>query len=311
MALFTKKKLSDAERQAWSAQLLEVRAAELAEYGEAPAWGQSWEEHDAEFWRLYQEQYLPQYGLYAQAMMAADGLREAGYRAFVEGAAMLMLADELEQAPSDWSPGQVWWIVDTGAVDSNGNQVWGYQFVSSSWKEATRYMRDAVDRWDLENTRKTNQLWKDAWNRYYKWIAIAIVAIVVIIVLAPIVAGVALGIALGEAISLAGVAAAAGGALAGSGLLMSAKNALNAGGELLGGMQEEVDPFYVDAAAQFQGDDATSVLVGEIASSGSAVVGAGGKITLVDDAPSDPPELNESGGFVPLLLVAASYLIFI
>ena len=308
MGLFTKKKLSDAERQAWSAQLLEVRAAELAEFDDEQLLGATWEEHDSEWARLYYEYYVA-YGILAYNEMRADGLgHTSGYRKYIEGEGMLVLADEMENPPTEWSPGSVWWIVNTQHLDENGDQIWGYQYVSASWATATKYMKDRVKDWDLENTRKTNQLWKDDWNRYFKLVALAIVAIVVIIVLAPIAAGVALGIALGETIAIAGVSAAATTALAGSSLLASATNVLGFGENLFG--TPEVSAHFVDGLAQF-GDDGGSTIINDILESPEVpVFTPGGELVSLEEAPTSPSALS-SGGGIGLLLVAAAALLFV
>ena len=309
MGLFTKKKLSDAERQAWSAQLLEVRAAELVEYGEGPTLGPTWEAHDAEYTRIWAEEYFPEYGYLAWSMMAADGLRSSSYRSIVPGEAMLMLESELEEPPNDWISGGVYWVVNTGELAEDGSQIWGYQYVAADWSSFKSSMKSKVKEWDLENTRKTNKLWKDAWNRYYKWIALAIVAIVVIIVLAPIVAGVALGIVLGETVSVVGAVAAGGAALAGSGMLASASGILESFGGFFESQAAIDDPLFIDSVANFNEDRAE--IIGEINSSGTAVMTDDGEVILTDQAPVNPPELNSGGGFVPLLVAAASYMIFI
>ncbi len=311
MGLFTKKKLSDAERQAWSAQLLEVRAAELLEFGDTPQFGDNWDAHDAEWMRLFYEEYLPQYGVAVAApMMAADGLRLSGYRKFLEGTAMLMIADEVEDGPVEWSPTQVYWCITSDETDANGAQIWGYQLVADDWSSAKSYMKARVDEWGLENTRKTNQLWKDAWNRYYKWIAIAIIAIVVIIVLAPVIAGVALGVVLGETISVAGALAAGSAALAGSGMLASATGWLDNAGDLFESAINPVDELYQDSAAQF--NENRSVLINEITEDSNSVpvFQPDGDLILMDNAPTDSVG-DSSSSLIPLLLAAAGYLVFI
>ena len=303
MGLFSKKQLSDAERQSWSAQLLEVREAELERFGRTPTLGATWQEHDAEYSRLLATEYYPTYGITSWLVMEEDGYRPAGYRAFVEGEGMLMLADEIEQPPADWSPGEVYWILNTREKDDQGDDIWLYQFVSSKWKHATRIMKDKVKEWDLENTRKNWPYAQDLWNRYYKLIALAIVAIVLVIVLWPIAAGVALGVALGETISVLGVAAA----ITSSTLLATAIQYQDIGLNLLG--EPEVHSFFTDAPSRFNSDESTATLEDAIMSSPTAVFEPDGQLLLVDNAPTNSP--STSSAFAPLALAAAGLLIFI
>jgi len=303
MGLFTKKQLSDAERQSWSAQLLEVREAELEKFGRNPTLGATWEEHDAEYARLLAVEYWPNYGITSYIVMEQDGYRPSGYRGFVEGEGMLMLADEIEQPPVDWSPGEVYWILNTREKDDQGDDIWLYQFVSAKWKYATRFMKDRVKEWDLENTRKNWPMYQDLWNRYYKLVALAIIAIVLVIVLWPIAAGVALGVALGETISVVGVAAA----ISSSTLLATAIQYSDVGLNLLG--EPEVKSVFTDAPSLFNEDDSTATLEEEILSAPTAVFQPDGELLLTDNAPTSSP--STSTAFAPLALAAVGLLIFI
>lgn len=294
MALFTKKKLSDAERQAWSAQLLEVRAAELDRYGDQPTLGENWEEHDAEWNRLFAMVYAPQYGYVGAAIeMQKEGLRLSGYRKFVEGEAMLLLADELDDLPLGWVSGQVYWVINSGQVDDDGQQIWGFQFVAEQWKYARDEMKKKAKDWDLENTRKGLAL--DAWNRYFKWVALAILAIVVVIALVPVIGGVALGIALGETISITGALGAAGAA---------AGAALGAYGiwhepisEFFSDITPPVDEFFVGAGDRLETTELIPVFKGN-------------DLFLEPNAPTNPSAL-ESGGLGAALLAAAALLLLL
>lgn len=293
MALFTKRKLSDSERQAWSAQLLEVRRAELDKFGEVPTLGSTWEENDSEWNRLYATEYFPKYGVLAAAEMHADGYRLSGYRGFLFDVAqggMIILADELEELPPDMAPGAVYWTVNTGTYDEEGNQVWLFQFVASSWKYAKSHMKDRVKEWDLENKRKG--LFLQNWDRYFNFVALALLIIVTVIALVPVAYGVALGIVLGETISITGAIAALGaGAAAGwgtyGGYLAIAQDKV----DLVFG-QPDLDAQFVDSTDQFNRGDA--VLVFE-----------GNTLTEQTEAPARPAAL-ESGGLTPLLLAASA-----
>jgi hypothetical protein len=304
VGLFTKKKLSDAERQAWSAQLLEVRAAELDEFADEDTLGSTWEEHDEEWSRLFLEYYV-EFGILAWNEMAADGLRISGYRKFIEGEAMLVIENEFEEPPAEWAKGSVWWLVNTHQLDENGDQIWGYQYVAASWKEATGYMKDRVKDWDLENTRKTNKLWKDDWNRYFALVALAIVGIVAVIILAPIAAGVALGVALGETISVGLLASAVG-----TGLAQAAAfgdKYLSWGENLFG--EPEVSADFIDALGAF--DDGGGATIDDVINSpGVPVFTPGGELVALDEAPTNPAALA-SGGGLGLLLAAAAALTFV
>ena len=305
MGLFTKKKLTDAERQAWSAQLLEVRAAALEEWEDEVILGDTWDDHDAEYNRLLATEYWPVYGITAWAAMEADGLRPSHYRKYLEGEGMIVLADEIEDKPTAWSAGEVYWIINTHELDDNGDQIWGYQFVATSWKSAKNHMKDRVKQWDLENTRKTNQLWKDAWNRYYQWIALAILAIVLIIVLLPVAAAGAVAVALGESISV-GLLATEIGAVLGSSALFGATKYLSLGENLFG--QPNVHAEFTDALDVFSEDGGATIgsEVGDV-----PVFQPDGKITLKQDAPSDPSALNSSGAMPVILAAALALLLFI
>lgn len=294
MALFTKKKLTDSERQVWSAQLLEVRLAELERFGELPTQlGNTWEENDAEYGRLYAFEYYPQYGLQAHNVMHDNGLRLSGYREYVFEVAtggMILLADELEDMPSEMSPGEVYWIVNSGEVDEDGAQIWGYQFISTAWKYAKSSMISRVKEWNLEN--KRNQL---NWSKFFSFAAAAILAIITFVALWPIVGEVLLGAALGEAISLAGLAKVAGGAV----LAAYASNRawLGISGELAEQFDIDVESEFMDAAAQFNEGQSVLVFVGN-------------ELTEQAQAPINPPEL-QTGGMAPMLLAAAALLLFL
>ena len=293
MALFTKQKLSDAERQVWSAQLLEVRLAELDRFGEFPTLGDTWKENDSEWNRLYSTVYLPKYGILAGAEMHADGLRLSGYRQYLFDVAyggMIILADELDELPADMSPGGVYWIVNSGEFDEAGAQIWGFQFVASSWKYAKSSMIARVKEWDLEN--KRNQL---NWSKFFNFAAAAILAIITFIALWPIVGEVLLGAALGEAISIAGVAKVAGAALLGA--YTSNRAWLGISRTLADNFDIEVDDEFVNAADQFNDGGSVLVFVGNV-------------LETRDEAPENPPELVQGGGFGALLLAAAA-LIFL
>lgn len=289
MALFTKKKLSDEERQAWSAQLLEVRQAELDRYGEEPTLGATWEEHDATYNELWATEYYPKYGILAWSEMAADGLHLSGYRKFLFQGGLggfLLLVDELEDAPTELTPGEVLWVVNLGQ-DEEGQTVYGYQMVSSAWKSAKKYMKDRVKDWDLENTRLGLN-----WDKYFNWIGIGILSIVTVIVLVPIAGGVALGIAAGEAISISGVAAAGAAAITAAWGAYAALPVDDILQQL--GNQYELDPYFEDLPGQ----------VNE-----GVLVFVGNELTEQTHAPTNSP--SDSSGLGALLLAAAGLLIFI
>jgi len=308
MGLFTKKKLTDLERQSWSAQLLEVREAELERFGEAPTLGTTWDEHDSAYGALFLE-YYTEFGVLAWDEMDQDGHRPAGYRAFLLGQGMIMLADEVEEPPTDWSPGEVYWVVNTGEFDANGDQIWLYQYVSSSWSDAKKYMKDRVKEWDLENTRKTNKLYLEHWNLYYKIVATAITIIVGIIVLFPVIAGGLTALALGETVSLTGAFAAGSKALATS--LAFANTALltGVGGAIFQQFSPEADSFF--SGADVIGGHAALIEAMNADPEGVPVFQPDGEIVMEDNAPTDSPASSSTGGLIPLLVAAAGYMIFI
>jgi len=295
VALFTKQKLSDAERQTWSAQLLEVSAAELSEFGELPTLGSTWEEHDAEFNRLYAFVYYPKFGILAGAEMHADGLRLSGFRIVkarfeTNYGGMILLADEVEDLPADMSPGAAYWVVNTGELDDDGRQIWGFQYLASSWKYLKSSLMARVKEWDLVNRR--NQL---NWSKFFNFAAFAILAILTVIALWPIVGDVILGAVLGEAINIGGVATAAfgslGAAYAGNKLWLGISRAL------ADQFDTVVDDQFINAADQFNDGGSVLVFVGNV-------------LETRDEAPENPPELVQGGGYGALLLAAAA-LIFL
>jgi hypothetical protein len=296
VALFTKQKLSDAERQTWSAQLLEVSEAELSEFGELPTLGSTWEEHDTEFNRLYTFVYYPKYGILAGAEMHADGLRLSGFRIAkarfdTNYGGMILLADEVEDLPADMSPGAAYWIVNTGELDDDGRQIWGFQYLASSWKHLKNSLMARVKEWDLVNRR--NQL---NWSKFFNIAAFAILAIVTTIALWPIVGDVLLGAALGEAINIGGVATAALGSL---GAAYAANKAwLGISRALADQFDTVVDDQFINAADQFNDGESVLVFVGNV-------------LTERAEAPLDPPELAQGGGFGALLLAASAILILL
>ena len=290
MALFTKKKLSDEERQTWSAQLLEVRAAELARWGEFPTLGDNWYTHDLEWNRLYNEVYLPQYGIYAGAEMIAQGLRLSGYRRYLfDGpnmGGMIILVDELDERPADLSKGEVIWAVNLGP-NEDGIDEWGWQYVSSQWKHAKSYMMARVKEWDLTNLR--SQLF---WSHAFNWIAKAILVIGTAMILLPVLGGAALGLALGEKVSILGLLEASKAALISGGVLATAGiGALSDWGEKLG--VEWTPEEFTDADEFNQG----------------VLVFVGNDLTIQDAAPTNGP--TDSSGLGALLLAAAGLLLFI
>lgn len=296
MALFTKQKLSDAERQTWSAQLLEVSVAELAEFGELPTLGSTWEEHDAEFNRLYSLVYYPKYGILAGAEMHADGLRLSGFRNIkasfdTEYGGMILLADEVEELPADMNPGAAYWIVNTGEEDDDGRQVWGFQYLASSWKHLKNSLMARVKEWDLVNRR--NQL---NWSKFFNFAAFAILAIVTVIALWPIVGSVALGVVLGETVSVGAALGAAGAAL--SAAYAANKVWLGISRELADQFDTVVDDQFINAADQFNDGSSVLVFVGNV-------------LTERTEAPLNPPELDQGGGLGAVLLAASALLILL
>lgn len=294
MALFTTKKLTDSERQVWSAQLLEVRLAELERFGELPTQlGNTWEENDAEYNRLYAFEYYPKYGFQAHSVMHDDGLRLSGYREYVFEVAtggMILLADELEDMPSEMSPGEVYWIVNSGEFDEDGAQIWGFQFISTSWKYAKSSMIARVKEWDLEN--KRNQL---NWSKFFNFAALAILAIITFVALWPVVGQVLLGVALGETITLSAALGAATAALTGA--YASNRAWIGISNVLSDEFGVDVDSEFIDASSQFNQGDSVLVFVGN-------------ELTERMEAPLNPPEL-QTGGMAPMLLAAAALLLFL
>ena len=295
MALFTKGKLSDSERQVWTAQLLEVRLAELERFGELPTQlGATWEENDDEYNRLYAFEYFPKYGITAHVVMHEDGLRLSGYRGYLFDVAlggMILLADELEDMPPEMSPGEVYWIVNSGEFDDDGAQIWGFQFISTAWKYAKSSMMARVKEWDLEN--KRNQL---NWSKFFSFAAAAILAIITFVALWPIVGEVLLGVALGETISVSGLVAASFAALTGA---YAANRAwLGASQALSDEFGVSVESQFIDAAEQFN-------------EGGSVLVFVGNELTEQAEAPMDPPELRQGAGLGPMLLAAAALLLLL
>tara|TARA_Y100001963_G_C6762379_1_gene440229 strand:+ start:586 stop:1455 length:870 start_codon:yes stop_codon:yes gene_type:complete len=289
MALFTKKKLTDEERQSWSAQLLEVRQAELERYGEEPTLGATWDDHDRAYTELWATEYYPKYGILAWSEMAHDGFYPSGYRKFLfQGGrgGFILLVDELEDAPSELVPGQVIWVVNLGE-DEQGQTIYGYQMVSSSWKSAKNYMRDRVKDWDLENTRLGL-----SWDKFFNWVAVGILTVLTVIALVPIVGGVALGVVLGEAISISGAAAAGFAAVTTAWTAYAALPIDDILAQL--GDQYQVDPYFADLPGQV--DQGVLVFVGN-------------ELTEQASAPINSP--SDSSGLGALILAAAGLLIFI
>jgi len=299
VALFTKQKLSDSERQTWTAQLLEVRQEEIERFGEFPTLGDTWEENDSEWNRLYSTVYLPKYGILAGAEMHADGLRLSGYRkipkfinekghGYFNG--MILLADEVEDLPADMSPGAAYFIVNTEELDDQGRQVWGFVYLNSSWEYLKSSLMGRVKEWDLVNRR--NHL---NWSKFFNIAAFAILAIVTAIALWPLVGEVALGLALGESVSVGAVFGAAGASLTGA---YTANRAwLGISRSLANAFDTVVDDQFINAADQFNNGDSVLVFVGNV-------------LTERDAAPINPPELSQGGGLGALLLAAAA-LIFL
>lgn len=300
MGLFTKQQLTDAERQAWSAQLLEVRTAEFDHFGASPTLGDNWDTHDQEWNRLYAQEYLPRYGILAGSEMHADGLRLSGYRRFVFGelGGMIVLASEITDAPADWKAGEVYWIANTGEFDEDGDQIYGYQFISSSWKYAKSHMRERVKDWDLINQRLGLGLAN--WNKYFKIVAAAILGILIVISLVPIIGGLALGAALGETILVTG----SGGlleALAGAAVGASAAYAALNLDRIEGFLEKHVvgsDPMYSDVDSQFGSENLVPVFEGNT-------------LHFEDNAPANPPALASGDSFFAILAVAAGFLLFL
>ena len=253
------------------------------------------EENDSEWNRLYSTVYLPKYGILAGAEMHADGLRLSGFRKFparfeVNFSGMILLADEVDDLPADMSPGAVYWIVNTGDFDEDGSQIWGFQFISSSWKYAKSSMISRVKEWDLENVR--NDL---NWSKFFNFVAKSILIIITVIVLWPLTGEVLLGVALGETISIIGVFEAGGIALAAAYASNRAWLGISKG---LADMHAiDVQDEFLNAADQFNDGGSVLVFVGNV-------------LEERDKAPLYPPELIQGGGFGALLLAAAA-LIFL
>jgi hypothetical protein len=305
VAVFSKKRLTDVERQTWSAQLLEVREAELSEFGPEPVGG-TWVSHD----EWYYSQWITavqEYGIaLAGPQLAAQDVRPAGYRQFLEGEAMIVLADEMEDPPTEWEKGGVYWIVYSGQVDESGSQVWGWQQVASRWSEAKSYMMDRVKEFDLENHRKTLPYFADRWNFYFKIVATAIVAIVTVIVLLPIAIGAGIGIAVGAKVSLAGAASAGSAALQGSQALQNIAGTLGVFGGIFGGLVPEAGEQYQGIVEDFSNNNAE--IVAEIDEANTAYFTANSLVITNGDAPTEGPQ--SSSGF-PLILAAAGALVLL
>ena len=308
MGLLTKKRLSDAERQSWSAQLIEVAEAERKEWGEEPTLGETWTEHDQQYSWLYWTEYYPKFGVLAGVEMAADGHHPAGYRQFfTEGVSMLILADEIQNISElGWNPGEIYWC-----SQGENPEEWGWQRVAVSWSDAKDYMKDRVRDWDLENERKNDGLWKKRWNTAFLAVGLAIAAYLTIFILLPL-ANV-LVVFLAEV--LPGVAA-----LGGAGLLGLGGRAVVAGigdGSLFQGITDVGnvlgdftglgrDDFY-DTLAGSNLDPKDPVLVA-VREGKIPIFQSNGSVLASDNAPPDSPTSSGESG---LLLAALALLLLL
>lgn len=288
MGLFTVKKLSDSERQSWSAQFLEIVQGQREHWGEGPTLGDSWEEHDAEYGRMYLD-YIVQYGgAVAAVYLAQDGYRQSGWRAVpLELPGCILLEAETPDPPPDWVTGGVYYGFE---IDSETGE-WGYIYLDSSWSKAKSTMRGYVKDWDLQNLRK-GPARKKFWNFVFTIVALGILAWAVIFVLLPI------------ATFLATIATELGviGATTGLGLLST--------GTYLG-FSALGDGDFVEGLGVF-GDwwlEGVGLSRSEFKDN-VPVFQPNGEIVLEEDAPTNPPDL-QSGGLGPMLLAAAALLLLL
>lgn len=289
MGLFTTKKLTDSERQSWSAQFLEIVQGQLEHWGDSPTLGGTWEEHDAEYGRLYIDYVVEYGGSLASVRMAEDGFRSSGWRKVpLDLPGCIILQSETPGAPSSWVKNGVYYgFEDPREPDGT----WFYVFVGQSWSNAKSIMRGYVKDWDLENLRKGPAA-KKFWNFVFTIVAVAILALLVIFVLLPIATFIAtiateLGvIGATTGLGLLGTGAYHGVSQAGDGSFVGGLGEI--GDWWLGGVGLSRDEFKEDVPV-FQPD---------------------GELVLQEDAPENPPDLNQSG-IGPLLLAAAALIILI
>lgn len=289
MGLFTVKKLTDSERQSWSAQFLEIVQGQREHWGDSPTLGGTWEEHDAEFGRLYIDYVVEYGGALASVRMAEDGFRSSGWRKVpLDLPGCIILESETPGAPSSWVKNGVYY----GFEDkSQPDGTWFYVFVGVSWPKAKSIMRGYVKDWDLENLRKGPAA-KKFWNFVFTIVVLAILALFVIFILLPIATFIAI-----IATEMGVIGATTGLGLLGMGATWGVTQI---GGGSFGQGLDEIGDWWLGGVGLSRDEFKEDVPVFQ----------PDGELILQADAPENPRDLNE-GGIGPVLLAAAALLLFI